>query len=319
MKDESVMSGEAEQAGEVAAPAVGPGSRLAKAREAANLSREQVAANLNLTLDIVVALERDAVTELPAAVFVRGYIKNYARLVGLRGDELVTMFEAIRTPDAPLELRPRPVPDAPGPRRGLSARSVLLVLLVLGGGLGALWWMQGGRLDVADLSRSLGTDGTPPATPVQPQPIIPAPPVVTPAPVETAPSTAPVGETATDPTATPAQDANATTAEPPVEPAPVEPPPPAEPPGHGVRLALTGDVWVEVADADGSRLVFDMLRAGTTREVRGEGPFLVLLGKASKVKVELDGRPVDHSPYERKGIARFVLDDEDGEIVTRTP
>ncbi|MDX1595068.1 MAG: DUF4115 domain-containing protein, partial [Gammaproteobacteria bacterium] len=64
---------------------------------------------------------------------------------------------------------------------------------------------------------------------------------------------------------------------------------------------------------------FDMLRAGTTREVTGEVPFLILLGKSGAVDVELDGRPVDHASYDNKGIARFVLDDLDGEIVTRNP
>jgi cytoskeleton protein RodZ len=135
--------------GEVHTPQPGPGSRLAKARVAANLSVEQVAASLNLTTGVVKALERDDAEQLPAPVFVRGYIRNYARLVGLRDEELVSQFENTRAPDVPLELRPRPASEAPRMHRGVSARAVMAVLLLVGAGSVAWWWAQGGRIDVA--------------------------------------------------------------------------------------------------------------------------------------------------------------------------
>lgn len=320
MNDTSRASFDPEATQEVAPPPVGPGNRLAKARAAANLTKEQVAAHLNLTVTMVDAIERDATGELPAAVFVRGYIKNYARMVGLNGDDLVAMFESIRLPDAPLELRPRPAPDTGQGPRGPSARALGVTLLVVGVALAAWWWSEGGRVELGELARGFG--GTPapaPATlptlaapqPVAPQAVVPQP-VQPPEPEAPAPAAAPAAAEAADP-----QPAEPVTAAPPAP--PPEPPPPPQPTGHDLKLTLTGDVWVEVADVDGSKLVFDMLRAGTTREVNGEGPFLILLGKASAVMVELDGRAVDHAPFERKGIARFVLDDEGGEVVTRTP
>ncbi len=302
----------------VVTPQPGPGSRLAKARAAANLSVEQVATSLNLTVGVVTALERDDPDQLPAAVFVRGYIKNYARLVGLRGDELVAQYEGSRTPEVPLELRPRPVSAAPGDGRGLSLRAVFTVLILVAAGSIAWWWLQGGRIDVP------GMAGSAPST----QPTVPAPFAATPVPAQAPPVRGPVESTAD--TSRPAVDeappvAPTGTAAPlaePVatpEPEPAPEPPPPEPTGHTLSLALSDDVWVEVVDDDGSRLVFDMLRSGTRREVSGEGPFLVLLGKAGAVQVELDGRSVDHAPFENKGIARFVLDDQEGEIVTRAP
>ena len=315
---------------EVAAPQPGPGSRLAKARAAANLSVEQVATHLNLTVGVVTALERDDAGQLPAPVFVRGYIKNYARLVGLRGDELVNQYENTRAPDVPLELRPRPASESPRVGHGLSLRAVVVVLLVAGLGLVAWWWAQGGRIDVAGLTGSMASRSTAPTEPTLPAE--PAPVVVAPRPgaagnpspddgaaqvtagamAPSAPDAAPAGQLAM-----PAQPAAPAAPEPVVEPPP--PPPPPAPTGHQLSLALSDDVWVEVVDDDGSRLVFDMLRAGTRRQVTGEGPFLVLLGKAGAVQVELDGRRVDHSAFENKGIARFVLDDQEGEIVTRAP
>jgi cytoskeleton protein RodZ len=306
--------------GEVHTPQPGPGSRLAKARAAANLSIEQVAASLNLTIGVVTALERDDAEQLPASVFVRGYIRNYARLVGLRDEELVSQFENTRAPDVPLELRPRPASEAPRMHRGVSARAVMAVLLLVGAGSVAWWWAQGGRIDVAGLTGSAPL--APAAQSSEPAPafVAPAPPVQVPPPAEpVTPSSA--GAPPSAPDALTATESGTTAPSVPVvepEPAP-EPPPPPVPSGHKLSLALSDDVWVEVVDDDGSRLVFDMLRSGTSREVTGEGPFLVLLGKAGAVQVELDGRSVDHSAFENKGIARFVLDDQEGEIVTRAP
>ena len=319
MKGERDNAIENELETESLAPQPGPGSRLGKARMAANMTVEEVAAGLNLTLGIVQALERDAVDELPAPVFVRGYISNYARLVGLRGDELVNQYEKVRAPEVPLELRHRPASAAPRIRRGISLRTVVLVLLVIGGGVTALWWFQGSQLSVSDLTRIGGSEPAPVAITPVPEPVMP----------ETAPAPVVAPEPASD-SATPSPDtieparvetvesASVVVVEAPV-PAPAEPAPPPEPTGQRLKLTLKNDVWVEIVDDDGSRLVFDMLRGGTTREVTGEGPFLVLLGKAGAVAVELNGNAVDHSAFERKGIARFVLDDEGGEIVTRAP
>ena len=316
MKGDRDNATENELETESLAPQPGPGSRLGKARMAANMTVEEVADGLNLTLGIVQALERDAVDELPAPVFVRGYISNYARLVGLRGDELVNQYEKVRAPEVPLELRHRPASAAPRIRLGISLRTVVLLLLVIGGGVTALWWFQGSQLSVGDLTRI----GRPEPAPMAITPV--------PAPVmqETAPAPVVAPEPATD-SAAPSSDATGSARVETVEPAtvavveapaPAEPAPPPEPTGHRLKLNLKNDVWVEIVDDDGTRLVFDMLRGGTSREVTGEGPFLVLLGKAGAVAVELNGNAVDHSAFERKGIARFVLD-EGGEIVTRAP
>jgi cytoskeleton protein RodZ len=317
MKGDRDNATETELEKEFLAPQPGPGSRLSKARLAANMTVEEVAAGLNLTLGIVEALERDAADELPAPVFVRGYINNYARLVGLRGEELVNQYEKVREPEVPLELRHRPASAAPRIRRGLSLRSVVLVLLVSGGGVAALWWFQGSQLSVGDLARIGGPEPAPVAVAPVPAPVMPEPspaPVVAPEP--TTDSTVPSSEPSEPDKMEMVAPAPVAVVE---APAPAEPAPPPEPAGHRLKLKLKNDVWVEIVDDDGSRLVFDMLRGGTTREVTGEGPFLVLLGKAGAVAVELNGNAVDHSAFERKGIARFVLDDEDGEIVTRAP
>src|SRR5687767_3788123 len=67
---------------------VATGSMLARAREAQNLSVSDVARQLKLSVHQVEALEADEFHKLPGPVFVRGFVRNYARLVKLDPDQL---------------------------------------------------------------------------------------------------------------------------------------------------------------------------------------------------------------------------------------
>ena len=66
-----------------------PGARLAAARENQQLSVSAVAQELKLDPRVIEALESDDRDALPAATFVQGYLRRYARLTGLPEDELV--------------------------------------------------------------------------------------------------------------------------------------------------------------------------------------------------------------------------------------
>ena len=61
----------------------GPGERLRSARKAKGIDLGLAARELHLPEDRLAALERDEYSVIPGRVFVRGYLRNYARLVGL--------------------------------------------------------------------------------------------------------------------------------------------------------------------------------------------------------------------------------------------
>jgi len=65
------------------------GARLAAARKACELDKRVVANELHLDLGTIDAIEKDDAAALPAAIFVKGYLRNYARLVGLPEEEIV--------------------------------------------------------------------------------------------------------------------------------------------------------------------------------------------------------------------------------------
>ncbi len=110
-----------------------PGQILKRAREGKNLTLAAIATLMNLDLRTVEALERGNQSELPAPIFVRGYLRGYARLVGV--DE-ATVLEAYQA-QAPQEPRPRPVGMSRVPVRpafrapAISLKTVFSVILLL--------------------------------------------------------------------------------------------------------------------------------------------------------------------------------------------
>ncbi len=71
-----------------------PGQRLMRSRSARNLAVEDVARQLNLSVSMVKAIESDNFKALPGRAFVKGYLRNYARLVSIDADELLRAYES---------------------------------------------------------------------------------------------------------------------------------------------------------------------------------------------------------------------------------
>ena len=83
------MSESVDQQGEISV-----GLRLQKARMEKKLSQVQVAEKLFLTTQIIECLDDGAFERIPRKAFIRGYIRAYARVVGLEGSELVAAYDA---------------------------------------------------------------------------------------------------------------------------------------------------------------------------------------------------------------------------------
>lgn len=74
-----------------------PGSLLLAQRETLELSLQHVADELNLTMHYVRALESDSYDKLPGDVFVKGYIRSYARLLGLDPGQMLDIYREFTT------------------------------------------------------------------------------------------------------------------------------------------------------------------------------------------------------------------------------
>lgn len=78
---------------------VGPGMRLREAREQAKITISEVANQLHLTSKYVEAMETDDYVATPNRVFVRGYLRSYAKFLNLPPDEILAEFDALGVVD----------------------------------------------------------------------------------------------------------------------------------------------------------------------------------------------------------------------------
>ncbi|HEY9856157.1 MAG TPA: helix-turn-helix domain-containing protein [Stenomitos sp.] len=79
---------------------------LRQTREAKGITLEEVAQRTYIKLPYLVALEEGDIEKLPAPVYIHGYIRQYAKLLGLNGSELVLQYQqdAGRSPHPPAKL-----------------------------------------------------------------------------------------------------------------------------------------------------------------------------------------------------------------------
>jgi cytoskeleton protein RodZ len=105
------------------------GTLLRQGRETAGMSIEQVADKLNLLHSVVSSLEKDCHERIRGETFVRGYMRNYARLVGIDDTEVVNRYNATR---GSVRAESRFTRRADGKNNSAGAGQIGLVLVLLG-------------------------------------------------------------------------------------------------------------------------------------------------------------------------------------------
>ncbi|MGF6112231.1 RodZ domain-containing protein [Pseudomonas frederiksbergensis] len=152
----------------VAANRVNPGETLRQARESNGWSLAEVALKLNLTVNSLGNLEAGAFDKLPGHTFARGYIRAYAKLLGMDQTVLVQQFDQSTGTDSQgsnvhsLGRIEEPVRVS---HTILRIVSLLLLIAVIGGGF--VWWQDQTSLRTKDLATLApehveveGADGT---------------------------------------------------------------------------------------------------------------------------------------------------------------
>jgi cytoskeleton protein RodZ len=71
-------------------------------------------------------------------------------------------------------------------------------------------------------------------------------------------------------------------------------------------ISVSADSWVEITDASGEKLEMDLLRAGSEKSYHGTPPFRFLFGRASAVRLSMDGSPVDITAHTRDDVAQLT-------------
>lgn len=154
----------------------GPGPRLRAAREALGLNLKDIAKRMRLQEHIIHQIEQDMYDENTALVFVKGYLRSYAVLVGLNADQIIQDFTSMglsEDRDAP-DLT-KLIKKSDKPRRmnlplTLQSNPAVLWSCVAGTALaivGLLWAYSGSISSIGSHSAVVATH----ATPVQAMPV----------------------------------------------------------------------------------------------------------------------------------------------------
>ena len=72
-----------------------------------------------------------------------------------------------------------------------------------------------------------------------------------------------------------------------------------------LQIVVSADSWVEIIDAGGQELEMDLLRGGSEKAYHGQPPFKILLGRASAVRLSMDGEAVDLTAFTRDDVAQL--------------
>ncbi|MCG3729286.1 RodZ domain-containing protein [Vibrio cincinnatiensis] len=286
-------------------PTVQPGTILKQKREALGLSQKQVADRLRLRVAIICNIEDNQFDSDLVATFIRGYLRSYAKAVGLSENEIIEAYEAncaAEPQEQKMQSFSRKTKRAKHDNRIMTITWIIVLVIM---GMSSLWWWQNNQQDSLLPS--------------------PPPPVSTNEEVASSPSPEGASEFVTVSELTQAQDQDATITESESEMESIsvnandrEAAHPAESnetpvvaveatPNHQLSLTFSSDCWIQVKDATGKTLSTGIKKAGQTVNLQGETPLQVILGAPEGVSVTFASEPVDLSGYTSGKVARFTL------------
>jgi len=274
------------------------GKRLASARGALNLSREDVSKKLKLGLDIIIALEEEDYTKLTVPIFVNGYLRNYAGLLKIPADPLLAAYSQIQVETPALIADGARKPKYSYSNLLVKIASLLIVLVLLAG---IFSWLQKQDFELPSLSdfniQKLEPLSNQPVTEIAPLPELLEDEVL-------------LTDESTEVPVVAVEEAKLELKEPPapsVAEAPTAPEANVSEAKNKALIVVSEDSWVEVSDSDGKRLIYDLLRADKEYLVSGNTPFKVFLGNAKAVTIEYNGELFNLDKYIRGNLARFKL------------
>lgn len=254
------------------------GAKLRAVREQQGLSIGDVAQRLKYAPRQVQALEEGRFEALPSLTFQRGFVRGYAKLLGIDGSALVVELEFDIGPDSgpsteQLQQVAYTQPTLSSRPSGQSSwRWIfsMVIAIVAIGGYSLHEWEPPPPLRMSNV----------PAAPAAPDPAS--------EPVRAA--DVPILERSV-PMPTPL----------------IEQRPESALGGGKLQFTFIGESWVEVRDAAGGVVLSGTFRSGAEQSADGQPPFDLTVGNARLVKLTYRGAEVDLVPYTKVSVARLQL------------
>jgi cytoskeletal protein RodZ len=244
------------------------GGWLRRQREMREISLRDIADRTKISMRYLEAMEADRFDLLPAPIFAKGFLREYARYVGLSPDDVVNHYLSVHYPeelpadpkeDTKVRSRPKPVdPGQPPVRRNWSyglvlavAGLILLVLVAI-----AAYFADRRDEEPASARQAPPIAAPPPAAGLRPTPPPPAP----------------------------------------------EPRAPLE-----VSLDFTKDCWVE-AVIDSKNRFSELRVQGEALQLEANESISLTLGNAGAVAVQVNGYPLELDSKEGDVVRDLLID-----------
>lgn len=266
------------------------GQQLRVARESKGLTLSDVARALKLSLRQVEALEAEDWPNLPGKTIIRGFVRNEARLLGLNPDALMSLLDTLDMPLAPeLEMTTGAPVRIPQENRADRRDYVRVIsgLIILCLAVAAvflvpsdLWQSTLSALKVASQSNEVVVENEP-ASAVDKT-------------ITLGVAVAPP-ETLVLPSVAAMPDSNLS---------------PALPTASTsiLRFSFTKPAWVEVRDRSGQIIFSKLSHAGSEQDIEGQPPFSLVVGNATYVTLEYQGKPVELSNRSKEDVSRLSIE-----------
>lgn len=255
------------------------GAHLREIRESQGLQLDDVAKVTRISKNYLVAIEDGMFEKLPNAAYVKGFLRLYAGVLGLSGDEIIAMYDSTRAPLIPPSAERPQAKHVETIKTGNRNRWILPLLLL------SLVLMAAFFLQEKDEKRGV----MPPPTSSKPQV------AVLPSPLQPVLSSAKVSSEKAIEDAAPA-----------VNPASNELIAGGEPRPKGVflKLKFNQDSSLNVTIDDSISQHYE-LKSGDLIEWKAEKSFTLDLGNAGGVEAEFNGKPL--KPFGAAGVPAHVV------------
>ncbi|WP_375321893.1 cytoskeleton protein RodZ [Aliivibrio logei] len=296
---------------------VAPGQLLKEAREALNLTIEDISSRLRLRVEVLEQIEADQFDMGKLATFTRGYYRSYAKVVNVPESKVLNALDQLgkaKIEQHDMQSFSRKTKREKHDNRIMKLTWVIFALIL---SMSVLWWWQEQAQLESKQDAELITE------------------VISEAPTQVTESTtgedgatdehSVLNETnalevdtklselettpeelevpiAEDVSTNEAVDATSETkADEKV--AVVEPVAIAE----DVLMTFNNDCWLQVQDAANNRLYSGVKKANQTLKLTGKAPYKLVIGAPSAVTLTYKGKPVDLSAYPAGKVARLTL------------
>jgi cytoskeleton protein RodZ len=269
------------------------GARLKREREQRKITLDEISMSTKIGTRFLIAIEEEHFDQLPGGIFNKGFVKAYARSVGVNEAEAVAEYELVTAPStpetqpdmtlaalaAPATTTPSGFPDEDPGDGGLSRipwEWFAIALLVIAFGF-AIWGFYSREIrEVRTLSGDSLAAPQPSKTPIAQEAESPA---VSATPVPEVPNATPQS-----PESKPLAGAMQGSAQ-----ATAPPDSAANPGAFLVQIKAREDSWIAIS-ADGRQIMQDTLRASTEKSIGAHDQIVIKTGNAGALDISFNGK-----------------------------